>query len=74
MMLIREDQRGRIMPACLLGLAVLAGCGDTWLGATALVTQLVIMGCIVHRSSAACHDARLRTPWANVARVILGQL
>ena len=32
MMLIREDQRGRLMPACLLGLAVLAGCGDTWLG------------------------------------------
>jgi hypothetical protein len=67
-MWLREDQQGRLMPACLLGLVLLAWLGGPVLGGAVLVAQLAIMGCIVHRSSATCRDARLRTPWANVAR------
>jgi hypothetical protein len=61
--------------ACLVGLVAAAGGrGPTVLGATVIAAQLSIMSCIVGRSSSTCLDFRLRTPMANVARIVIGSL
>jgi hypothetical protein len=67
--------RGNVLVFCLAGLVSLAAAGGpTLLGAAAIAAQLSIMSCIVYRSSSSCLDSQLRSPLANVTRIVTGSL